>query len=209
MSSISSGSYTSNKKDGQLYPVNVSLKNTYGGWTPVECYFDTGNETSIFKKSVADMLGIDLNRCESMNECAAMNVGGISAGSGGGFKKFQMAMKIGNMDPIQVPVGFATDDRMLVANLLGNDGIIGSGNYEVRIDNDSVTFMQKQHAYHIANNSVGPYSLHAYDEHKQSRADQTVMNNVYSQLYEGLNEECPFGCNNCFHEKRVKKTYFF
>lgn len=202
----SSKSYTSNKKDGQLYSVTVYLKNAYGGWTPVEAFMDSGNETSIFKKSVADELGIDLNRCEDMNECTPMNVGGISSGSGGAFKKFNMWMRIGNMDPIKVPVGFATDDKMLVANLLGNDGVLGSGKYEVRIDNDSVTFMQKQMAFHVANNDTGPYNLHHYDE-EEKKVPQTTMNNVYSQLYMGLDEDCPFGCTDCFHQK--KRNYFF
>jgi hypothetical protein len=212
----SSNTYTSNKKDGELYPVTVSIKNNYGGWTPVECYFDSGNETSIFKKSVADLLGIDLNRCEDMNLCTQMNVGGISAGSGGGFKKFNMAIRIGNLDPIKVPVGFATDDSMLVANLLGNDGVIGSGKYEVRIDEDSVTFIEKQRSFHVSNVDAGPYSLHYYDDSDKYKAPQSTLNNVYSQLYMGLNEDCPFGCLDCNHgvsgsggSRKKKENYFF
>ena len=199
MSELPSNIYTSNKKDGELYPVNISIRNNYGGWTPVEVFFDSGNETTILKKSVADSLGIDLNRCEDMNLCTPMNVGGISAGSGGGFKKFNLTIKIGNLDPIKVPVGFATSDGMLIANLLGNDGVIGSGKYEVRLDEDSVTFIEKNRSFHVANTDVGPYSLHYYDTSSDYKAPQSTLNNVYSQIAMGLNEECPFGCDSPFH----------
>lgn len=211
MSALPTGSYTSNKKDGELFPVTLSIKNNYGGWTSIEAYFDTGNETTILKKSVADSLGIDLTKCEDMQLCTQMNVGGISSGSGGGFKKFNMWLKIGNLDPIKVPVGFATSDSMLVANLLGNDGVLGSGNYEVLIDEDSVTFRQKQRSFHVSNVDAGPYSLHYYDDSSDyKKPPQSTLNNVYSQLYMGLNEDCPFGCLDCSHFGRKKKeNYFF
>lgn len=216
MSELPSKIYTSNKKDGELYPITVSIRNNYGGWTPVEVFFDSGNETTILKKSVADSLGIDLNSCEDMNTCVPMNVGGISAGSGGGFKKFNLWVRIGNLDPIKVPVGFATDEKMLIANLLGNDGIIGSGKYEVRMDANSVTFIETNRSFHVSNADTGPYSLHYYDTSSKYKAPQSTLSNVYSQIAMGLNEECPFGCDSPFHRdshsrktRRKPNGYFF
>ena len=61
MSCLPSAAYTSASSD-ELYPITVYIQNAYGGMTPVQALADTGNQRTIFKKEVADMLGLNLNQ---------------------------------------------------------------------------------------------------------------------------------------------------
>jgi hypothetical protein len=130
------GSFTSKAGGSRLFPITIQIKNNYGGWTNVTALSDTGNEISIFKREVADSLGLNLNQGESFN------VAGINGG-GRQFKRFKLYVRIGNLQPVIATIGFAVNKGDLVENLLGNADIVKSGKFQVTYDNNGVTYTQK------------------------------------------------------------------
>lgn len=155
-------SYTSGKATDKLFPVDISIQNAHGGWTTVSVLSDTGNQSTILKREVADQLGLDLSQGEPFM------VGGIN-GEPTEFRRFKLWVRLGHLDPIQINVGFSTTREGLVENLLGNEDILTSGKYEARYDKNGVTFVEKQNAFRVA--------TCAGEEYNQPR-----LNNLYDQL---------------------------
>jgi hypothetical protein len=148
---------------GNLYPVTIQIQNAFGGWTNVTCYSDTGNEISIFKREIADQLGLKLQEGQDFN------VAGINGGARQ-FKKFKRWVKIGNLNPFQITIGFATKHGDLMDNLLGNKDLLKSGKFQVTYDHNTVTFTQKAMVAKIATTGAN---------HMQ---EQETLNNLYDQL---------------------------
>lgn len=155
-------SYTSNTGFNRLYPIVIHIRNTHGGWTPVQCISDTGNEISIFKREVADSLGLNLSQGERFN------VAGIT-GSGNEYRRFKLQVKIGNLQPIVATIGFAVNHGQLVENLLGNADILKSGKFQVTYDGNSVTYTQKALSARVATCS-------------KHDSEQTILNNLYDHM---------------------------
>ena len=162
MSCLPSAAYTSASSD-ELYPITVYIQNAYGGMTLVQALADTGNQRTIFKKEVADMLGLNLNQGNPIY------IGGIN-GQPREFRTFRLMVKIGTLsEAIPVTVGFATQAGDLVENLVGNADILKSGKFQVIYDEKGVTYREKPNGVNIAGCSV-------------SDNDQAFMNNNYEQL---------------------------
>lgn len=157
-----SKSYTSGKSEDKLFPVTVQIQNAMGGMTPVEVLADTGNQSTILKREVADQLGLDLSQGEPFM------VGGIN-GTPTEFRRFKLWIRLGQLEPIQIKVGFSTTPDGLIENLLGNEDILTSGKYEARYDKNGVTYVEKQSAYRVASC-------------EGMESNQPRLNNLYEQL---------------------------
>jgi hypothetical protein len=156
------GSFTARSTAGnKLFPITIQVKNNFGGWTPINCISDTGNEISIFKREVADQLGLDLQKGESFN------VAGIN-GPGRQFKRFKLYIKIGTLQPVLATIGFAVNRGDLVENLLGNADIVKSGKFQVTYDGNGVTYTQKSLHAKVANGGGS-----------DADTEQAVLNNLY------------------------------
>ena len=165
MSCMPSAAYTSASHD-ELYPITVHIQNAYGGMTPVQALADTGNQRTIFKKEVADLLGLNLA------QGSPIYIGGIN-GEPREFRTLRLLVKIGTLsEPIPVTVGFATHAGDLVENLIGNADILKSGKFQVIYDEKGVTYREKPNDANIAACSMGDN-------------DQAFMNNNYEQLMTG------------------------
>lgn len=176
------GSYTASAGGDTLYPITIQVKNTQGGFTPVQVLSDSGNEITLLKKEVADSLGLDLNRGESFK------VAGIN-GTGRLFKRFVIPIKIGTLQPVPVTVGFATKEGDLAENLLGNKDILKSGKFEALYDENGVTFTQKSLNARIS--GCGMYD-----------SEQEVLNNLYDHLTSRRqrHKKCGCGHDHGYHE---------
>ena len=175
------GSYTASSNGDRLFPVTVQIQNEFGGFTPVTALSDTGNEQSIFRREVADQLGLDLSQGESFK------VAGIN-GQGREFKKFKRLVKIGTLQPIMVTIGFAVDADGLVENLLGNSDILNSGKFEVTYDQNGVTYRQKALTARVSDCST-------YGD------EQETLNHLYDQLSSRRKRFQGCGCDHS-HDKR-------
>jgi hypothetical protein len=159
MGTVPAGTYTAKSNASRLFPIDIQIRNTYGGWTTVNALSDSGNEISIFKREVADQLGLNLQTGESFN------VAGIN-GPGRAFKRFKLWIKIGTLQPVQATIGFAVNKGDLVENLLGNADIVKSGKFQITYDSNGVTYTQK--------------SLHAkVATCSDAVSEQEVLNNLY------------------------------
>ncbi len=184
MGTVSLGSYTESSGGDRLYPVTIQIQNTFGGYTPVKALSDTGNEISIFKREVADSLGLDLNQGE------LFHVAGIN-GAGREFRRFRLNVKIGNLQPVKITIGFAVKQGDLVENLLGNADLLKSGKFEVVYNEKGVTYKQKALMGRVA---CGDLYMN----------EQEVMNNLYDHLTTRRRvnkDKC--GCDDQFrHDKK-------
>lgn len=156
-----SKSYLSGKAEDKLYPVTVQVQNAMGGMTPIQMLADTGNQSTILKLEEAQKLGLDLSQGEPFM------VGGIN-GEPTEFRRFKLWIRLGNLDPLQIKIGFSTTPDGLIENLLGNEDILTSGKIEARYGKDGVTYVEA-HAYRVAS-CAGMES------------DQPRLNNLYEQL---------------------------
>lgn len=145
-----------------LYPISIKIRNNYGGWGDVSAIFDTGNEKTIMKREVADLLGLNLNY-----QGEPFNVKGIN-GNSIQFKKFHLPVKIGNMEPIVISIGFAMRNGDLAENLLGNEDLLKSGKFEAVFDGNGVTIKSKSTNPRVACGG--------------SDESQQTMNEIYEQL---------------------------
>ena len=162
MGTVSLGSYTESSNGDRLYPITIQIQNAYGGYTPVKALSDSGNEISIFKREVADALGLDLNDGE------LFHVAGIN-GAGREFRRFRLPVKIGNLQPVKITIGFAVKSGDLVENLLGNADVVKSGKFEVIYNEKGVTYKQKALMGRVA---CGDLYMN----------EQETMNNLYDHL---------------------------
>jgi hypothetical protein len=143
---------------------------------------NSGNEISIFKREVADQLGLNLATGQDFN------VAGIN-GPGRAFKKFKLWIKIGNLQPVQATIGFAVNPGDLVENLLGNADIVKSGKFQVTYDANGVTYTQKAMHAKVSNGS-------------DAVSEQEVLNNLYEhqttrrKRYEKTEPDEHDGCND-------------
>jgi len=128
----------------------------------VKALSDTGNEISIFKREVSDQLGLDLKQGEMFH------VAGIN-GAGREFRRFRLNVKIGNLQPVKITIGFAVKSGDLVENLLGNADLLKSGKFEVVYNEKGVTYNQKAMMGRVA---CGDLYMN----------EQEVMNNLYDHL---------------------------
>jgi hypothetical protein len=156
------GSYTTSTQGDRLYPITIQIQNRHGGWTPVRALSDTGNEISIFKKEVAEELGLNMEDGEHFK------VAGIN-GQGREFRRFKLMVKIGNLEPIRATIGFAMNKGDLVENLLGNADVLKSGKFQVTYDKDTVTYTQKALNARVS-------SCDAYG------SEQEILNQLYDHL---------------------------
>lgn len=156
-------SYTAVAPSGErLFPITVQVKNAFGGYSPINAISDTGNEITIFKYEEAVKLGLDLNEGE------VFHVAGIN-GAGREFRRFRLPVKIGNLQPVKITIGFAVKSGDLVENLLGNADILKTGKFEVTYDEKGVTYKQKALMGRVA---CGDLYMN----------EQEVMNNLYDHL---------------------------
>jgi hypothetical protein len=162
MSMSSLSSYSANTAGDRLYPITIQIQNKFGGYTPVRALSDTGNEISIFKREVADELGLDMEDGEHFK------VAGIN-GQGREFRRFKLMVKIGNLQPIRATIGFAMNKGDLVENLLGNADVLKSGKFQVTYDKDTVTYTQK--ALNARVSSCDTYG-----------SEQEILNQLYDHL---------------------------
>jgi hypothetical protein len=170
-------SYTASSGNDRLYPIVINIQNTQGGWTPVSCLSDTGNEISIFKREVADSLGLNMGEGESFR------VAGIN-GSGREFRRFKLLVRIGTLEPIRITIGFAMKHGDLVENLLGNADVLKSGKFEVTYNKDGVTYTQKSFSARVAGCAKDSY-----------HSEQSTLNNLYDQLTTRRKRGSGCGCH--------------
>lgn len=190
MGSLSLGSYSESSGGDRLFPVTIQIQNAYGGYTPVKALSDTGNEISIFKREVADSLGLNLKDGE------LFHVAGIN-GAGREFRRFRLNVKIGNLQPTKITIGFAVKSGDLVENLLGNADILKTGKFEVTYNEKGVTYTQKALTGRVASGDL-------------YMNEQETMNNLYDHLttrrrvHKEMNHEpsCNCGCNRFKDDKK-------
>lgn len=115
------------------YYITINIMSAYGDYKPVRIIADTGNDITLLTKSTADMLGFN------PNIGALLEVSGIREGMVSRFKKINTFVQLGNLQPVRVEVGFALDHDSLQENLLGNKGILSSGNFSFVYGKDSLT----------------------------------------------------------------------
>lgn len=154
--------YRADSGSDLLYPINIKIRNAFGGYSDVSCLIDTGNEKSIMKREVADLLGLDLNR-----QGEPFNVKGIN-GNSIQFKKFHLPVKIGNLEAVVISIGFAMRSGDLAENLLGNEDLLKSGKFEAVFDGKGVTIKTKGTNPKIACGG--------------NTESQETMNDLYDQL---------------------------
>src|SRR3982751_2863777 len=110
----------------QKYYIDVNIMSAYGEFKLVKIIADTGNDITLLTKKTADALGYH----PSMG--TLLEVSGIREGMVSKFKKVTTQIQLGDLTPATVEVAFAIDDASLAENLLGNKGLLSSGNYEYR-----------------------------------------------------------------------------
>jgi len=111
-----------------MMTINV-MKSDASCMVPLECMddvelaSDSGADMILLTRDVADMLGYQV---DMLSEDYNFMVQGKS-GEPTIFKEVTTWIQIGNMRPLQVPVGLAVNVDSLVENLFGNKGTIDSG----------------------------------------------------------------------------------
>lgn len=111
-----------------MMTINV-MKSDASCMIPLECMddvelaSDSGADMILLTRDVADMLGYQV---DMLSEDYNFMVQGKS-GEPTVFKEVTTWIQIGNMRPLQVPVGLAVNVDSLVENLFGNKGTIDSG----------------------------------------------------------------------------------
>jgi Aspartyl protease len=109
-------------------------------WIGVRLIADTGNDVTLLTKNTADMLGFH----EGMG--TLLQVSGIRKGMISRFEQINTYIQLGDLTPVNATIAYALDDDSLQENLLGNKGILASGNFEFRYDNDSLTIYDRINA---------------------------------------------------------------
>lgn len=104
----------------------------------VELASDSGADMILLTRDVADMLGYQV---DMLSEDYNFQVQGKS-GEPTIFKEVTTWIQIGNMRPLQVPVGLAVDVNALVENLFGNRGTIDSGEVSASYSNRGVMYTE-------------------------------------------------------------------
>ena len=104
----------------------------------VEMASDSGADMILLTRDVADMLGYQV---DMLSEDYNFQVQGKS-GEPTIFKEVTTWIQIGNMRPLQVPVGLAIDVDALVENLFGNRGTIDSGQISASYSSRGVLYQE-------------------------------------------------------------------
>ena len=127
----------------QKYYIDVNIMSAYGEFKLVKIIADTGNDITLITKKTADALGFH----PSMG--TLLEVSGIREGMVSKFKKITTQIQLGDLTPATVEMAFAVDDESLAENLLGNKGLLSSGQYRVQV-----------HRQEPHNNRQGEYLRH-------------------------------------------------
>lgn len=116
---------------------------------PVDCMIpvdeiasDSGADIILVTRRVADALGYHV---DNMSQEHNFMVQGKS-GEPTVFKEIQTWIQIGNMRPLQVPIGLAVNEDSLQQNLFGNSGTIDSGQIAATYNNEGVTYIDLMHS---------------------------------------------------------------
>jgi len=104
----------------------------------VEMASDSGADMILVTRQVSDMLGYQV---DMLSEDYNFMVQGKS-GDATVFKEVTTWIQIGNMRPLQVPIGLAVNADALVENLFGNRGTIDSGEVEALYSSRGVLYRE-------------------------------------------------------------------
>lgn len=104
---------------------------------------DVGSDVTLLKTSEAMRLGYNLDMIYD-----SFPVQGIS-GDPQEFKEISTWVQIGGMRPLYAPIGFATTTQGLEENLLGNRGILDTGQIEAIYTNVGVLYRAARPNIHI------------------------------------------------------------
>ena len=121
----------------QKYYIDVNIMSAYGEFKLVKIIADTGNDITLITKKTADALGFH----PSMG--TLLEVSGIREGMVSKFKKITTQIQLGDLTPATVEMAFAVDDESLAENLLGNKGLLSSGQYEYRYTDKNLTIIDR------------------------------------------------------------------
>lgn len=119
--------------DGR-YQADIKISDANGNMVPFNILPDTGADLILLTSGDGQKLGFDLNSIRDN-----LGVEGIHKDAPGNFKVVPCYIQIGNLSPIQAPVGIATDDQALETSLLGDKGLIDSG-LSATYDHTGVTY---------------------------------------------------------------------
>lgn len=84
---------------------------------------DPGADMVLVTKGVADMLGYQVDLIPAAHNFFVQG----KSGQPTTFKEINTWIQLGNMRPINCPIGLAVDDDALIENLFGNRGTLDSG----------------------------------------------------------------------------------
>jgi len=115
-------------KKGDRYNAQITVNGV-----PFDILPDTGADLVLLTDKEGARLGIDLRMVRDN-----LHVQGIK-GAPGDFKIVPCWVQIGNLEPIQAPVGIASDSEALEESLLGDKGILDSG-ISATYDQSGVTY---------------------------------------------------------------------
>jgi hypothetical protein len=113
---------------------------------PVEMASDSGADMILVTRRVADSLKYHV---DNLSQDYNFMVQGKS-GEPTVFKEIQTWIQIGNMKPLQAPIGLAVNEDSLLENLFGNQGTIDSGYVAATYNNKGVTYVDLMHSGRMA-----------------------------------------------------------
>lgn len=119
---------------------------------PVECMntvelaSDSGADMILVTRKVADQLG---HHVDNLSQDYNFAVQGKS-GEPTIFKEVQTYIQLGNMRPLQAPIGLAVNEDALLENLFGNAGTIDSGQISATYYNKGVLYTDLMYAGEVA-----------------------------------------------------------
>jgi len=104
----------------------------------IEMASDSGADMILITREEADKLGYQV---DMLSEDYNFAVQGIS-NEPSMFKEITTWIQIGNMRPIQAPVGLAVNTEALVQSLFGNKGTVDSGQVTTQYSSKGVLYME-------------------------------------------------------------------
>lgn len=119
--------------DGR-YQAKISVVGAQGSPVDFSILPDTGADLILLSNGDAKKLGHNLDAIRD-----SLQVEGIHTGIPGTFKIVPSWVQIGQLSPIQAPVGLATSPEILEESLLGDKGILDNG-LSVTYDNSGVRY---------------------------------------------------------------------
>jgi hypothetical protein len=102
----------------------------------VEIASDPGADMILLTKKVADKLGYVVDLIPASHNFFVQG----KSGEPTTFKEVQTWIQIGNMKPLNAPVGLAVDEDALIENLFGNRGTLDSGLIVAQYDHTGVEY---------------------------------------------------------------------